>query len=111
MPLLKTQLLIHATAEVGLSALCAPRPVFISCGSPKVEGGWVDDRGQFLAEVAAGPVYRLLGKKGLGVSQFPPLGTALLEGDLAFRQHNGGHTVGPNWPFFLKFASRYWGGS
>ncbi len=90
-----------------LIALCAPRPVFISCGSPKVEGNWVDDRGQFLAEVAAGPVYRLLGKKDLGTDQFPPMETALIDGDLAFRQHSGGHTTGPNWPTFLEFASRY----
>jgi len=90
-----------------LIALCAPRPVFISCGSPKVEGNWLDDRGQFLATVAAGPVYTLLGKKGLGTTEFPPMETALIDGDLAFRQHAGGHTAGPNWPTFLEFASRY----
>jgi (4-O-methyl)-D-glucuronate---lignin esterase len=90
-----------------LIALCAPRPVFISCGSPEVEGGWVDDRGMFLAAVAAGPVYRLLGKRGLSSDVFPPMGTALIGGDIAFRQHSGGHTAGPNWPTFLKFASRY----
>jgi hypothetical protein len=90
-----------------LIALCAPRPVFISCGSPTVEGNWVDSRGQFLAEVAAGPVYRLLGKKDLGTREMPPLDTALIDGDLAFRQHSGGHTTGPNWPTFLTFASRY----
>jgi hypothetical protein len=56
-----------------LIALCAPRPVFISCGSPTVEGNWVDSRGQFLAAVAAGPVYRLLGKKDLGTSEMPPI--------------------------------------
>ena len=27
---------------------------------------------------------------------------------LAFRQHAGGHTEGPNWPTFLDFAARYW---
>jgi hypothetical protein len=91
-----------------LIALCAPRPVFISCGSPKVEGNWLDDKGQFEAEVAAGQVYELLGRKGLGTTQFPPMGTALISGDLAFRQHSGGHTAGPNWPTFLEFASRYW---
>ncbi len=90
-----------------LIALCAPRPVFISCGSPQVEGNWVDSRGQFLAAVAAGPVYRLLGKKDLGATEMPPIGTALTEGDLAFRQHSGGHTTGPNWPTFLAFAARY----
>ncbi len=90
-----------------LVALCAPRPVFISCGSLKVEGGWVDAKGMFLAGVAAGPVYRLLGKKDLGTTEMPPEETALIDGEVAFRQHSGGHTTGPNWPTFLKFASRY----
>jgi hypothetical protein len=90
-----------------LIALCAPRPVFISCGSPQVEGNWVDSRGQFLAAVAAGPVYRLLGKKDLGTAEMPPIETGLTDGDLAFRQHSGGHTTGPNWPAFLDFAARY----
>jgi hypothetical protein len=90
-----------------LVALCAPRPVFISAGSPQVEGGWVDARGMFLAGVAAGPVYQLLGKKGLGTTTFPPQETALIDGEVAFRQHSGGHTTGPNWPTFLKFAERY----
>lgn len=90
-----------------LVALCAPRPVFISTGSLAVEGGWVDAKGMFLAGVGAGPVYRLLGRKGLGTSEFPPEETALIDGDVAFRQHSGGHTTGPNWPTFLTFASRY----
>jgi (4-O-methyl)-D-glucuronate---lignin esterase len=90
-----------------LIALCAPRPVLISCGSPKVEGGWVDARGMFLAAVAAGPVYKLLGKKDLGTTEMPAEETALIDGDIAFRQHSGGHTTGPNWPTFLKFADRY----
>jgi hypothetical protein len=33
--------------------------------------------------------------------------TALIDGDVAFRQHSGGHTAGPNWPTFLEFAGRY----
>lgn len=90
-----------------LVALCAPRPVFISSGSQQIEGGWVDARGMFLGAVGAGPVYRLLGKKDLGTTQFPPMETSLIDGDIAFRQHSGGHTTGPNWPTFLTFASRY----
>ena len=90
-----------------LIALCAPRPVFISSGSQQVEGGWVDARGMFFATVAAGPVYGLLGKKDLGTTEFPPMETSLIDGDIAFRQHSGGHTTGPNWPIFLVFASRY----
>ena len=92
-----------------LVALCAPRPVLISVGSQQVEGGWVDARGMFLAGVGAGPVYELLGKKGLGTAEFPQQETALVEGEVAFRQHAGGHTVGPNWPTFLNYADRYLG--
>jgi hypothetical protein len=90
-----------------LIALCAPRPVFISSGSQSVEGGWVDAEGMFLGAVGAGPVYKLLGKKDLGTTEMPPMETALIAGDIAFRQHSGGHTTGPNWPTFLTFASRY----
>ena len=91
-----------------LIALCAPRPVFIGAGSAEGDG-WADARGMFLAEVAAGPVYQLLGKQGLGTNQFPPIGTALLDGSLGFRQHSDGHTPLPNWPAFLEFASKFWG--
>jgi (4-O-methyl)-D-glucuronate---lignin esterase len=88
-----------------LVALCAPRPVFISSGDKG--DGWVDAKGMFLAGVGAGPVYRLLGKKDMGTTEFPPVKTTLIDGDVAFRQHSGGHTPGPNWPTFLTFASRY----
>lgn len=89
-----------------LIALCAPRPVFVGAGAINGDG-WVDAKGMFLAEVGAGPVYKLLGKKGLGASEFPPIETALIDGDLAFRQHSGGHTPAPNFPTFLAFADRY----
>ena len=99
-----------------LIALCAPRPVFIGAGlmgknvpgGPRTDG-WADAKGMFLAEVAAGPVYRLLGKKDLGTSEFPQMGSALIEGDLGFRQHQFGHTPAPNWPVFLELAGRYLG--
>ena len=90
-----------------LIALCAPRPVFIGSGAPEVEGGWIDSRGMFLAAVAAGPVYRLLGRSGLQSSEYPPLQVTLAAGDVAFRAHEGGHTAGPNWPYYLDFAARY----
>jgi len=90
-----------------LIALCAPRPVFISSGSLEVEGGWVDAKGMFLGGAYASPVYELLGKKGLGTYEFPPIETALIDGEIAFRQHKGGHTVGPNWPTFLMWAEKY----
>jgi hypothetical protein len=89
-----------------LIALCAPRPVFISGGATQGDG-WVDAKGMFLAAAGAGPVYRLLGKRDMGTTVFPPMQTTLIDGDIAFRQHSGGHTPGPNWPTFITFASRY----
>ena len=89
-----------------LIALCAPRPVYISSGAQNGDG-WVDAKGMFLASVAAGPVYKLLGKNGVGATEFPPIETTLIQGDVAFRQHSGGHTPGPNWLTFIQFAERY----
>lgn len=99
-----------------LIALCAPRPVFLSAGrgaDPNPDGtvqindAWVDAKGSFLAAVGAGPVYRLLGKKDLGTTEFPPIDTTLIDGDLGFRQHTGGHSAEPTWPTFLTFAAKY----
>jgi hypothetical protein len=89
-----------------LIALCAPRPVFISGGATKGDG-WVDAHGMFMAAAAASPVYTLLGAKGLSSTTFPPMLTPVIGGDLAFRQHDQGHTPAPNWPTFIEFASRY----
>lgn len=97
-----------------LIALCAPRPVFVGAGSSardepgKSPGdGWADAHGMFLSEVAAGPVYRLLGKRDLGTQEFPPMEAGLMDGNLGFRQHPGGHTPAPNWAAFLEFAGKY----
>lgn len=57
--------------------------------------------------ICAGPVYRLSGKRDLGTTNFPPIGTPLVDGDIAFGQHTGGHTDVPNWPTFIEFAGRY----
>ena len=92
-----------------LVALCAPRPVFLSAGATEGDG-WVDAKGTFLAGVGAGPVYKLLGKKDLGATEFPPIETPLMDGDVSFRQHSGGHTAAPNWPVFIAFAERYFKG-
>ena len=92
-----------------LLALCAPRPVFVSAGLPGVEGTWIDAQGMFMAAVHAGPVYRLMGKKDLGTTDYPAPETTLADGDIAWRMHRGGHTTAPNWEYFLQFASRYMG--
>jgi hypothetical protein len=87
-----------------LIALHAPRPVFITAGTEDV---WSDPRGEFLAEVAAGPVYRLLGRKDLGTTELR-LDTPLIAGDLGFHEHTGGHTMpAADWNAFLDFADKY----
>ncbi len=95
-----------------LVAMCAPRPVFLSAGKGGYDaepGGdsWVDAKGTFLAGAGASAVYELLGKKGLGATQFPPIETLIATGDIAFRQHASGHTDQPNWPYFIDFASQH----
>jgi len=87
-----------------LIALCAPRAVFVSSGDDGDQ--WTDPRGMFLAARAASPVFELLGAGGLGADEYPSVGTALTDGAIAWRQHSGGHTPGPNWPYFLDFAAR-----
>jgi hypothetical protein len=94
-----------------LLALCAPRPTFVSYGIPeKGDAKWLDQQGSFMATVAAQPVFRLLGAKDLGVSadyrlaKMPPVNTGLLDGQLAWRQHDGGHTDAPNWKYFIPWA-------
>ena len=94
-----------------LIALCAPRPTFISYGVPeKGDALWLDQQGSFMAAVAAGPVFRLLGARDLGTSsdyrteKMPPVTVGLLGGELAWRQHDGGHTDGPNWRHFIPWA-------
>jgi len=88
-----------------LLALCAPRPVFVGAGS--TGDLWVDPKGMFEACVEADPAYRLYGKTGIERSEFPPIGTGILTGQIAWRQHEKGHTPGPNWPFFLDFATKH----
>jgi hypothetical protein len=99
-----------------LIALCAPRPTFISYGVPqRGDAQWLDQQGSYMATVAAGPVFRLLGVKDLGVSedyrtaQMPPVNTGLLEGALAWRQHDGGHEDRSNMKSFLAWANRFLG--
>ncbi|MEX2142928.1 MAG: hypothetical protein WD894_26965 [Pirellulales bacterium] len=95
-----------------LIALCAPRLTFISYGIPeRGDAKWLDQQGSFMAAVAAGPVFRLLGAKDLGTSddyqkeKMPAVNTGLLNGALAWRQHDGGHTDTPNIEHFIKWAN------
>lgn len=97
-----------------LIALCAPRLTFVSYGVPeKGDAKWLDHQGSFMAAVAAEPVFRLLGAKDLGVKEdyhtakMPAVNVGLLDGQLAWRQHDGGHTDGPNWKYFIPWADKF----
>jgi hypothetical protein len=66
-----------------------------------------------MAAVAAQPVFRLLGAKDLGVpadyqhAKMPSVNAGLLDGHLAWRQHDGGHTDAPNWKYFIPWADKF----
>lgn len=96
-----------------LIALCAPRLTFISYGIPeKGDANWLDQKGSYQATVAAGSVFKLLGVKDIGVSndyvneKMPPMLTDMLNGELAWRQHDGGHTDEPNFKYFIPWANK-----
>jgi lysophospholipase L1-like esterase len=95
-----------------LIALCAPRATFISYGIPeKGDAHWLDQQGSYMATVNASAVFRLLGAQALPTQEdyrtakMPPYNTSLLDGRLAWRQHDGGHTDGPNWKHFIPWAN------
>jgi (4-O-methyl)-D-glucuronate---lignin esterase len=97
-----------------LLALCAPRLTFISYGVPeRGDAKWLDHQGSYMAAVASQPVFRLLGAKDLGVSddymkeKMPAVNVSMLDGQLAWRQHDGGHTDGPNWKYFIPWADKF----
>lgn len=97
-----------------LIALCAPRPTFISYGVPeRGDALWLDQLGSYRAGIAASEAFRLLGAKTFGspsddyrTATMPPVNEGLLDGALAWRQHDGGHTDGPNIPHFIEWADR-----
>ena len=97
-----------------LLALCAPRPTFISYGIPeRGDAQWLDQQGSYMAAVAAGPAFRLLGARDLGekedyrTAKMPPVNTGLLDGELAWRQHDGGHEDRSNMKHFIEWANRW----
>ena len=99
-----------------LIALAAPRLVYISYGIPEEgDAKWLDQQGSYMATVAAGSVWKLLGAKDLGVGNdyktavMPPPLTDQLDGQLGWRQHTGGHTDAPNMGSFIAWADRNMG--
>ena len=101
---------------LALSAGCEPDPQAVELdrrlvnvyGNSAVENAIVRQHTVFPYHFEYGGAdLNALGKKDLGTSEFPAIETTLIDGDVAFRQHSGGHTPGPNWPTFLRFAERY----
>lgn len=95
-----------------LLAACAPRAVLVSHGIPEQgDAHWIDQRGAWMATLAAAPVYRLLGAASPGVegdwrtTPMPAVNTSVLDGRLAWRQHDGGHTDAPTWRHFIPWAT------
>jgi hypothetical protein len=83
-----------------LVSLIAPRPLLLQTGDTDY---WSDPKGEFLAAVAAGPVYRLLGKEGLGTDVMPPSNQPILY-TLGYYMHAGGHGALPgDYEIFLRF--------
>src|SRR5258706_9873435 len=96
-----------------LIAMCAPRFTFISYGVPeRGDANWLDQQGSYMATVAAGAVFRLLGARDIGetedyrTAKMPPVNTGLLDGELAWRQHDGGHEDRSNMKHFIAWANR-----
>ena len=99
-----------------LIALCAPRLTFISYGAPaKGDAKWLDHEGSFMATIDASRVFELLGAKGLDIpgdyrtAKMPPINEGHLDGQLAWRQHDGGHTDAPNMKWFIQWADKFIG--
>jgi hypothetical protein len=99
-----------------LIALCAPRLAFVSYGIPeRGDAKWLDHKGSYMAAIAAGKVFRLLGVKDLGVGDdyhpdhvtLPPVNDGLLAGHLAWRQDDGGHTDAPNMKYFIQWVDKF----
>ena len=97
-----------------LIALMAPRPVLISSGTYGADK-WQDLLGMYICTLMASPVYELLGAGGItpgmypgeNINLYPGTNVGRMKGRLAFRQHDGGHEPGPNWPYFLDHFDKF----
>ncbi|MXV15160.1 alpha/beta hydrolase family protein [Hufsiella ginkgonis] len=89
-----------------LVALMAPRPVLLQTGD---DDGWSDPKGEFLAAVAAEPVFKLFGKTGPGTTIMPPpADQSLLLNTLGYYEHIGGHGPIPaDWGLFVTYLKKF----
>lgn len=88
-----------------LVSLIAPRPLLLQTGDNDY---WSDPKGEFLAAVAAEPVFKLFGKEALGATSMPAAGATIFH-TLGYVMHAGGHgTIPSDWDLFLKFMQLHW---
>jgi hypothetical protein len=87
-----------------LIALIAPRPLLLQTADLDF---WSDPKGEFLAAVAAAPVYKLLNKDPLDTDQWPMPKVPILH-DLGYYMHDGPHGIVPSdWPIYLDFMKMH----
>ncbi len=90
-----------------LLAMAAPRPLYVASA---IDDRWADPRGEFLACVAAEPVWRLFGLEGLGAADWPPVDTPLNTGRIGYHVRSGKHAlIEYDWQRFADFADRHLG--
>lgn len=88
-----------------LISLIAPRPLLLQTGSTD---NWSDPKGEFLAAIAAEPVYKLFGKNGPGTTVFPAAGDTSLLNPLGYYMHDGGHGVFPqDYDVFIEYINKF----
>ena len=89
-----------------LLAAMAPRPVYLCCGNEDV---WADEIGEFLASIAASPVYELYGKKGMVAEDCLPAGeAAYIEGSLGMHIRKGPHYVSRHdWLGAIRYRNKH----
>ena len=84
----------------------APRPLLLQTGDTDY---WSDPKGEFLAAVAAEPVYKLFNEKGPGTTTMPEAGDiSLMNNKLAYYEHKGGHgTIPSDWLLFIEYMKKH----
>jgi hypothetical protein len=88
-----------------LLALIAPRLLYVASA---IEDTWSDPNNEFLATVYASPVYELLGRKGVGATEFPKLDSPIQTGDIAYHVRTGKHNLTIyDWNCFMDFADKH----